>query len=195
MTVHLSHGDMATVHLRDREIVRANRRARIRRNEQSPSLGRNPRYRGSVRQADQLDDGQFTHVSHAPIARRAIASQRGAALPNTPNQRHLARIPPHQEGRIAIVMNVEAGSDGRETSQRASVIRKDHAQSKARGRTMFLGRSSRVVLTPRRWCQVRWALLTRPADDGGKKARSPGSAEQPFKPCVGNAGCYPVPPL
>jgi len=34
------------------------------------------------------------------------------------------------------------------------------------------GRRSRVVLTPRRWCQVR--RLTKLACDGGKKARSPG---------------------
>jgi hypothetical protein len=37
--------------------------------------------------------------------------------------RHLDRIPPHQEGRIAIAKNVEAGSGGREISQRASMIR------------------------------------------------------------------------
>ena len=32
--------------------------------------------------------------------------------------RTLARIPPREEGRFAIVTNVEAGSGGRETSQR-----------------------------------------------------------------------------
>jgi hypothetical protein len=73
--------------------------------------------------------------------------RRRAALPGTPNQRHLLRIPPRQEGRIAIVTNVEAGSGGREISQRFR-----------RGRTMFCGRSSHVVLTPRRWCQVRSSL-------------------------------------
>jgi hypothetical protein len=35
----------------------------------------------------------------------------------TPNQQHLARIPPRAEGRIAIVTDVEAGSGGREWSQ------------------------------------------------------------------------------
>src|SRR6195256_2494065 len=35
------------------------------------------------------------------------------------------------------------------------------------------GRRSRVVLTPRRWCQVGGN-----ADDGGKKARSPGRARR-----------------
>jgi hypothetical protein len=35
------------------------------------------------------------------------------------------------------------------------------------------GRLSRVVLTPRRWCQVGGRYS---ADDGGNKARSPGRA-------------------
>src|SRR5258708_37248525 len=35
------------------------------------------------------------------------------------------------------------------------------------------GRRSRVVLTPRRWCQVGGSNS---ADDGGKRARSPGRA-------------------
>src|ERR1700732_195752 len=37
------------------------------------------------------------------------------------------------------------------------------------------GRRSRVVLTPRRWCQVG-DDASHHADDGGKRARSPGSA-------------------
>ena len=48
----------------------------------------------------------------------ALSCRRLAALPNNPNQRHLARTLPHQEGRIAIVTNVEAGCGGREMSQR-----------------------------------------------------------------------------
>jgi hypothetical protein len=35
----------------------------------------------------------------------------------SPNQLHLPRIPPHAEGRFAIVTNAEAGGDGREISQ------------------------------------------------------------------------------
>src|SRR5450631_4422421 len=43
-------------------------------------------------------------------------------------------------------------------------------------------RRSRVVLTPRRWCQVL-KKLTLLRDDGGKKARSPGRARsKPLKP-------------
>jgi hypothetical protein len=37
----------------------------------------------------------------------------------------LPRIPPHEEGRIAIVTDVEAGSGGRETSQHAGMIPRD----------------------------------------------------------------------
>jgi hypothetical protein len=45
------------------------------------------------------------------------------------------------------------------------------------------GRRSRVVLTPRRWCQVRESNF---ADDGGKRARSPGRARRkPLKPLRG----------
>src|SRR5690348_11249093 len=41
------------------------------------------------------------------------------------------------------------------------------------------GRRSRVVLTPRRWCQARGMI----ASDRGKKARSPGRARRkPLKP-------------
>src|ERR1700674_111889 len=51
-------------------------------------------------------------------------------------------------------------------------------------------RRSRVVLTPRRWRQVRGVASARPgldkntsADDGGKRARSPGRARhKPLKP-------------
>jgi hypothetical protein len=63
-------------------------------------------------------------------------------------------------------------------------------QLHARGRTMRCVRRSRVVLTPRRWRQVR-ERRCRPlarhvrtlANDGGKKARSPGRARRkPLKP-------------
>ena len=51
----------------------------------------------------------------------ALSCRRRAALPDTPNQRHHARIPPRQEGRIAIVTNVRWGAVAateRETSAR-----------------------------------------------------------------------------
>jgi hypothetical protein len=50
------------------------------------------------------------------------------------------------------------------------------------------GRRRRVVLTPRRWCQVGGSNS---ADDGGKRARSPGRARSsPLKPLrAGMPGC------
>src|ERR1700733_12078498 len=47
-------------------------------------------------------------------------------------------------------------------------------------KALICGRRSRVVLTPRRWCQ---ASRKYPRGDGGKKARSPGRARnKPLKP-------------
>jgi hypothetical protein len=52
------------------------------------------------------------------------------------------------------------------------------------------GRRSRVVLTPRRWCQV---LREDARDDGDKKARSPGRARyKPLKPLRGECRVFPV---
>ncbi len=61
------------------------------------------------------------------------------------------------------------------------------------------GRQNRVVLTPRRWRQVR-GMASRPyrartshvsANDGGKRARSPGSAKETVKTIAcGNAGRF-----
>src|SRR6202158_2420433 len=61
-------------------------------------------------------------------------------------------------------------------------------------------RRSRVVLTPRRWRQVRGVKSAQPgldknisADDGGKGARSPGSTKETVKTIAcGNAGRFPV---
>jgi hypothetical protein len=75
----------------------------------------------------------------------------------------LSRIPPHEEGRFAIVTNVEAGSGGRDGSQAFLMptneligLRGDCdgtgtrpvVEVLAQG---FRGRPSRVVLAPRRW--------------------------------------------
>ena len=52
------------------------------------------------------------------------------------------------------------------------------------------GRRSRVVLTPRRWCQV---CGCKSAGDGGKKARSPGRVRRkPLKPLRGECRVIPV---
>ena len=58
-------------------------------------------------------------------------------------------------------------------------------------RAWFCGRQSRVVLTPRRWCQVleKQASCKFLGGDGGKKARSPGRARnKPYNHRAGNAG-------
>ena len=107
------------------------------------------------------------------------------------------------EGRIAIV--TDAGWDAVDAA--AFCARRDcragsygpvsdqqHADERC-----CCGRQNRVVLTPRRWRQVLWKA-SRPdrvrtsqisADDGGKRARSPGRARnKPLKPLrAGMPGC------
>jgi len=75
-----------------------------------------------------------------------LLCRRPTALPKTPNQLHSPAVPPHQEGRFAIVTNVEAGCDGR---------------GGARDECASRGRQSRVVLTTRRWRQVGGAIRRR----------------------------------
>jgi hypothetical protein len=61
-------------------------------------------------------------------------------------------------------------------------LRKDDAQSKRADERCRCGRPSRVVLAPRRWRQVG-DDASHHADDGGKRARSPGRARsKPLKP-------------
>src|SRR6202035_1746906 len=60
-------------------------------------------------------------------------------------------------------------------------------------RALSCGRRSRVVLTPRRWCQVPGKRkLFR--GDGGQKARAPGSARIIRKPLRGECRVIPVYP-
>src|SRR3954466_12780477 len=76
---------------------------------------------------------------------------------------------------IAMVMNVETGSGGREISQRLIARTNDVSRT-----------SSRVVLTARRWVSSSRGSLNDPGDDGGAMPGSPReSAEQPFKPLHG----------
>jgi hypothetical protein len=83
-----------------------------------------------------------------------------------PNHFISPAVPPHTEGRFAIVTDV--GSGMRWT--RMVLLT----------RAPFRGRRSRVVLTPRRWRQVGGSNS---AGDGDKKARSPGRARRkPLKP-------------
>jgi hypothetical protein len=104
-----------------------------------------------------------------------------------------SRHPTPPEGRIAIVTDAGCGSGGRGSVLRATGCRvgdelmsdQQHADERC-----CCVRRSRVVLTPRRWCQVRGGLVgptgrrqTISVDDGGKQARSPGRARRkPLKP-------------
>jgi hypothetical protein len=73
---------------------------------------------------------------------------------------------PRSEGRFAIVTNVGNGMRWTQAARLTSALP--------------CGRRSRVVLTPRRWCQVGGGNS---AGDGGKQARSPGRARRkPLKP-------------
>jgi hypothetical protein len=95
-----------------------------------------------------------------------LICRRRHALRHTPDTSHIDAVPPPHEGRFAIVTNV--GSGMRWTRQHQ--LTSDVAGV----------RRSRVVLTPRRWCQGGGGNS---ADDGGKKARSPGRARnKPLKP-------------
>jgi hypothetical protein len=95
-----------------------------------------------------------------------LICRRQHALRHTPDTSHIDAIPRPQEGRFAIVTNVGCGMQWTLRHQLTSDVAG--------------GRRSRVVLTPRRWCQGGGGNS---ADDGGKKARSPGRARRkPLKP-------------
>jgi hypothetical protein len=92
-------------------------------------------------------------------------------------------IPRPQEGRWPSSLALGAGCGGRGCVV-ARVMRADERRWRVR--------RSRVVLTPRRWRQVR-ERPTLLAGDGDKKARSPGRARnKPSNHCAGKAG---LPPL
>ena len=112
-------------------------------------------------------DGPIAHIRHAECARRVNLPQ-GAALRHTLDTPHIDAVPHPQEGRFAIVTNVGCGMQWTLRHQLTSDVAG--------------GRPSRVVLTPRRRRQVGDDALHR-ADDGDKKARSPGRARRkPLKP-------------
>src|SRR5690348_3109857 len=85
-------------------------------------------------------DGQFSHIGHERIARRVTLS-RLAALAENQKQVPYARQPASPRGTLRpIVTKREAGCDGRGRRARTK-----------RGRCV---RRSRVVPTPRCWCQA-----------------------------------------
>ena len=112
---------------------------------------------GGSSYAGDLPDGQFADPCVQPPFQKKFFFTVDA------NQIYIRCVPSHTEGRFANVTDVGAGCGGR------GGARDGRCQS---------GRRSRVVLTPRRWCQVGGSNF---ADDGGKRARSPGSAKKTVK--------------
>jgi hypothetical protein len=75
-------------------------------------------------------------------------------------------------------VDATARETGALTGLRRSFGGKDSKPAGRLLRMSFRGRRSRVVLTPRRWRQVGEGNFT---GDGGKQARSPGSAKETVK--------------
>jgi len=118
--------------------------------------------------ADIIDHAEFADPRPGPLTTCVSCSglrlgdlpvvsicRNPTSLISTPNHKHFPAVPPHQEGRFAIVMNVEAGCGGRGSS--------------ALDERGFRGRRSRVVLMPRRWHQAREVMILR-----ATVARKPG---------------------
>jgi hypothetical protein len=88
--------------------------------------------------------------------------------PSGKSSLQIRAIPPHREGRIAIVTDAGCGCGGRGSVLRArgsqgglrSVSDQQHADERC-----CCVRRSRVVLTPRRWRQVRGVASAQPGLD------------------------------
>jgi hypothetical protein len=100
----------------------------------------------------------FNSITSVQISREKYSALCRPQITST-----LPRIPPHEEGRFAIVTNVEAGSGGRDGSRafltptnELICLREDRGGTGTRPVVKvlaqgFRGRPSRVVLAPRRW--------------------------------------------
>src|SRR5712664_1508007 len=119
-------------------------------------------------QADiDLPDGLSDDFPVQPSLQKYSASRA------PPNQNYIHRRPGPQRG-----VSRTSQTLGRDAVDAAARLTSDAAS----------GRRSRVVLTPRRWCQVGGGNS---ADDGGKKARSPGRARRkPLKPLRGECRAF-----
>jgi hypothetical protein len=132
-------------------------------------------------QSSDLPVGRFVDRGVQPCLQKYFASPVGQII--STNSRH----PTPPEGRIAIVTDAGWGGGGRGSVLRARDRRADREicerSPSERTRDVDRVRQNRVVLTPRRWRQVLrkesrpYRAQTRQisADDGGKRARSPGS--------------------
>jgi hypothetical protein len=97
-------------------------------------------------------------ITPVQTSRKKYSSLRRPQITST-----LPHIPPHEEGRFAIVTNVEAGSGGRDGSQAFLTPTNELIRLRGDGdgtgtrpvalfsQKGFRGRPSRVVLAPRRW--------------------------------------------
>ena len=70
-------------------------------------------------------------------------SKKYSLFTSDPNHLHGFVVPPHKRGVSRSSRTLGAGCDGRGRCQKTNDIAR--------------GRQSRVVLTPRRWCQVSWS--------------------------------------
>src|SRR5229473_7047869 len=129
-------------------------------------------------QSSDLPDGRFIESCVQPTLQKYFCFR-------TPQITSRTFVSHPTEGRFMIVTN--AGRDAvdaaafcaqwdRRAGSQESVSDQQHADERC-----CCGRQNRVVLTPRRWRQVRGVLLAQPgsdktisADNGGKRARSPG---------------------
>src|ERR1700737_1621426 len=94
-----------------------------------------------------------------PAAPGSISDFQKFRLTAGANQQYSNPVPLPFEGRFAIVTDVGCGMRW--------------TQAVPKTRALSCGRRSRVVLTPRRWCQVGGSNS---AGDGGKKARLTGES-------------------
>ena len=118
--------------------------------------------------------GVMRNLPVVPLCRRR------AVLLETPNQHHPSCIPPHQEGRIAIVTDVERGM---RWTQRC----RETSDAEADGKDVWSWR-------PDAGAKFLRSKLLR--DDGGKRARSPGRARyKPLKPLRREGPDDPAPPV
>jgi hypothetical protein len=119
----------------------------------------------------RLPDGQ---IKCASTKSKSSPSCKNILIFRNHKSVYIVSHPASQEGRFAVVTNVDAGCDGRGCA------------FDERRRS---GRRSRVVLTPRRWCQVGGAICWR------RWQKSPitgESSKETVKPLRGECRAFPV---
>src|SRR5260370_40033007 len=111
------------------------------------------------------------------LSLRWLSSPSAKNISLSPSGKSNLRLAPSRPSGGALAIVTDAGRDAVDACG-------------ARDESAARGRRSRVVLTPRRWRQVGGGNS---ADDGGKRARSPGRARRkPLKPLRGECRVKPV---